>query len=80
MDRLNLSAENLKDIEKFYLLYKDVFSECIEVLASVSWADHKHIVNTCSNHEEALFFVKQTIEKDWSEKDLIKHLEKGEKR
>lgn len=79
-DKLNFSVENLEDIEKFYLLYKDVFSEFLDLLAIVPWTNHKHIVNACSDYKEALFYVQQIIDKEWTETDLLKQLAKKEKK
>ena len=78
-DKLNFSVENLEDIEKFYLLYKDVFSEFLDLLAIVPWTNHKHIVKACSDYKEALFYVQKIIEDQWSEEDLVKQLAKKEK-
>ena len=58
-DKLNFSIENLEDIEKFYILYKDVFSEFLDLLVVVPWANHKHIVKTCPDYKEALFYVQK---------------------
>lgn len=79
-DKLNFSVENLQDIEKFYLLYKDVFSEFLDLLVIVPWTNHKHIVNACSDYKEALFYVQQIIDKEWSETELLKQLAKKEKK
>ena len=72
------SASNLNYIARFYLLYKDVsknIQQVVDELASVPWGHHCLIINRCQKPEEALFFVKETIENGWSRSVLMNFLD-----
>ena len=84
------SQSNLKDLETFYLLYQNYYSqfpfeyekamnegfitESFYHIISLPWSFHKHIIQKCKNVHEAFFYVDEAYYGKWSEKELIKHL------
>ena len=63
------SISNLHYIESFYCLFGQYVSEnttAIDKLALVAWEYHKVIIDNVSNTEEALFFVDEMINHNFS--------------
>ena len=73
-----LSPKNLRYMEKFYLLYKDklqIFPQLVGQLFSVPWGHHRYIIDKCKNVDEALFFVNEVKENNWSRDVLLNFLD-----
>ena len=66
---LGLTPENIENMEKFYLLYKDVIDNSPE-LFTTTWSYHISILNKCKETDEALFYVNKIYENDWDEEEL----------
>ena len=73
-----LSPRNLRYIEKFYLLYKDkveILPQLVAQLFSIPWGHHRYIIDKCKNVDEALFFVNEVKENNWSRDVLLNFLD-----
>lgn len=72
------SPQNLRYIEKFYSLYSctiQKFPQLVGELFSIPWGHHRTIIDKCKTTDEALFFVKKTLENNWSRSVLSNFLE-----
>ena len=72
------SPQNLRYIEKFYSLYSSTiqkFPQLVGELFSIPWGHHRTIIDKCKTTDEALFFVKKTLENNWSRSVLSNFLE-----
>ena len=73
-----LSPRNLRYMERFYTLYKDVDSNLPQVVAqlySIPWSHHRCIIDKCKDINEALFFIDKIIENNWSRNVLLTFLD-----
>ncbi|MBQ3825478.1 MAG: DUF1016 family protein [Spirochaetaceae bacterium] len=73
------SPTNLRYMERFYLLYAGEtanFPQLEEDLKSVPWGHHKYIIDRFSGDvKKAVFFVRKTIENNWSRSVLLNFLD-----
>lgn len=75
------SVTNLKYMKRFYLFYSDVLLnrqqpvDDLEVLYSVPWGHHILIFSKCQTVDEALFYVRKTVENGWSRAMLLNFLD-----
>lgn len=74
-DLSGFSTTNLKYCRIFYLFYSDFaigqqpvdqFKENNNILVGVPWGHHILILQTIKSQETALYYLKQTIEHNWS--------------
>ena len=75
---LTLSPNNLRYMERFYLLYKNTIQinpELGSKLYSIPWGHHRYIIDKCKNVEEALFYVDKVHENNWSSDELLNFLD-----
>lgn len=69
------SADNLRYVEQFYILYKNQFTKLSEEFALLSWSHHRLIVERCSNDfEKAWFYIKEAITQKWEQEQLFEAL------
>ena len=71
---IGFSRTNLFAMRKFYLFYKD--SKLVHqlggqlpkdsILCKIPWRHHVAILNQCKDIEPAFFYIKQTIQNNWS--------------
>lgn len=72
------SPVNLWYMEKFYTMYKDligIFPQLVEELSLVPWGHHRYILDKCKTNRKALFFIRKTIENNWSRSVLLNFLD-----
>lgn len=76
-EQKGFSTINLWYMKRWYLFYnqgdKKLYQagkELEEMLFSVPWRHHCHIISKCKSVEEALFYVRQTIDGNWSRSTL----------
>lgn len=79
-DSGGFSRSNLFAMRKFYLFYKD--SELVHqvggqlekdtILISIPWRHHVAILSKCSLVKEAVFYIQQTIQNNWS-RNILEH-------
>ena len=77
-DAKGFSPRNLRYIEKFYILYKDYIQnmpQLVAQLTSVPWAHHRYIIDKCKDVIKALFYIKMTIDNNWSRSVLLSFLD-----
>ena len=77
-DAKGFSPRNLRYIEKFYTLYKDeiqIMPQLVAELFSVPWGHHRYIIDKCKDVKKAIFFVKKTLENNWSRSVLLNFLD-----
>lgn len=65
-DIKGLSASNLKYCKRFYLFYsmQNIIGQ--QVVDQIPWGHNIIIFTKTKNHEEALFYIQQTVEQGWS--------------
>ncbi len=75
------STTNLWYIKKWYLFYNhqdiklhQLGGEFPETLYSIPWKHHCIIITKCKKIDEALFYIKQTIDNNWSRSVLEKSI------
>lgn len=74
-----LSADNLYFMRRWYAFYKDTLYSSPElfdqvgqisqmpiIFANIPWRHHIEIIKKCESVEEALFYIRKTIEENWS--------------
>ena len=72
------SPVNLWYMERFYTLYKDLIvkiPQLVEELSMVPWGHHRYILDKCKTKEKALFFIRKTIQNNWSRSVLLNFLD-----
>ena len=77
-DAKGFSPRNLRYIEKFYTLYKDeiqILPQLVAELFSIPWGHHRYIIDKCKDANKAIFFVKKTLENNWSRSVLLNFLD-----
>lgn len=78
-DAKGLSARNLKYIKKFYLMYSSIWQQLVAEsdsekgqqlvaeLCKIPWGHHTLLIDKLFNRpNDALFYIKETIENGWS--------------
>ena len=84
------SVKNLYYMKQMYLLYKDWIEKFpqdvgkikdnntlnLDDLFSISWSHHRFIIDKCKNNvSKALFYVRKTLENNWSRNVLLNFLD-----
>ncbi len=72
------SPRNLRYVYSFYTMYKDnsrILQQLVAQLACVPWGHHCCIIDKCKDTNEALFYIQQTIENNWSRAVLLNMLD-----
>lgn len=72
------SIRNLQRTKQFYLLYKQQIENTPQLVAqientlfSIPWGHHSFIMQKCKNPEEALYYVQETMNHNWSRAVMI---------
>jgi predicted nuclease of restriction endonuclease-like (RecB) superfamily len=78
---IGFTEKNLKYMHRFFLLYAlDSADErnvgFPQILGSVPWDYHIEIIVHCKSSEEAMFYIRKTIEGGWSRTKLLRSLGK----
>lgn len=84
----SFSPTNLKYMTYFYRLYNGIYSQAVDEmkneispqlvdeLCAVPWGHHRYIIDKCKGDaDKALFYVRKTIENNWSRAVLLNWLE-----
>ncbi len=77
-DIKGLSLRNIKYIRQWYLFYSTENQKGQQVVAQlvlILWGHNLHIVTKCKDINQALFYVKKTIENSWSRAVLKSQIE-----
>ncbi len=87
-DMKGFSLRNLKYIKQWFLFYsqeigksqqavdhKLIGQQLVAQLTQVPWGHNIAIVSKCKNLNEALFYIQQTIQNNWSRSVLTHHVE-----
>ncbi len=88
-EQKSFSPTNLKYMTYFYQLYSEnspqpvdeldnakISPQFVDELCSVPWGHHRYIIDKCKgNTEKALFYVRKTIENNWSRAVLLNWLD-----
>ena len=80
-DVKGLSETNIKYAKYFYLLYNHIDIICPQVvdefdIFKIPWSHHRFIIDKCKNNtDKALFYVRKTIENNWSRHVLLNFLD-----
>jgi len=88
-DQRGFSETNLKYMKRFYQLYSDIRPQLVDELDSheirpqlvdelcaVPWGHHRYIIDKCKGDvNKALFYVRKTVENDWSRAVLLNCLD-----
>ena len=75
------SVTNLKYMKRFFEFYKNdnenrqQVVDDLEKICSIPWGHHILIMTKCENVEEALFYVRKTLENGWSRTMLLNFLD-----
>ncbi len=76
-DMKGFSLSNLKYIRKFYQFYvksQQVVDQLDNIL-SIPWGHHTLLISKCETVDEAIFYVKKTINNGWSRALLLNFLD-----
>jgi predicted nuclease of restriction endonuclease-like (RecB) superfamily len=86
------SRRNLYDMRKWYLFYSQGVTNCatacrtignqeseqiVPKLVQIPWGHNIRIVSKCKGIDDALFYVRRTIEHNWSRAVLTHQIESG---
>ena len=76
------SSANLKFCRRFYLFYsqsneirQQVVNDFEHPLFRIPWGHHIQLLTKCKSADEALFYVRKTMEHGWSRAVLLNHLD-----
>ena len=81
-----LSYTNLKYAAQWYRFYSLIDTnrhqlggeiQMPEIFGMVPWRHHVEIISKCKNVDEAMFYVKRTVDEGWSRSYLIDMLKRG---
>ena len=83
------SVKNLYYMKEMYLLYRDwvekfpqdvgkIANDNPDDLFSISWSHHRFIIDKCKKDtDKAIFYVRKTLENNWSRNVLLNFLDTG---
>ena len=77
-DMKGFSYRNLRAIKQWYLFYSQdntIWQQPVAILARIPWGHNLAIISRCSTVEQALFYVRKTVENNWSRSVLIHQIE-----
>ncbi len=69
------SRRNLFYMKSFYAFYKPDFEKVQQLVAQIPWGHNIKIISKSKNIEEAVFYLKETIENNWSRDVLDMQIE-----
>lgn len=84
-DMKGFSLSNIKYIKQWYLFYNQLDTKSqqpvgqldIQAFLQIPWGHNIAIISKCKNVEEALFYVNQIREHNWSRSILVHQIESG---
>lgn len=76
-DIKGFSKSNLKYIRQWFLFYSQIGQQAVGQLQSIPWGHNLAIIAKCKNHNEALYYVQNTIAYGWSRSVLTHQIESG---
>lgn len=68
------SRTNLFYIRKWRLFYNEL-EKVPQLVGQIPWGHNREIVTKCLSIDEALFYVKETIQNNWSRTMLLHQIE-----
>lgn len=78
------SETNLKYIRRWYMFYNQddvnrpqLVDDFGDVFFAVPWGHHRYIIEKCKDTQEAFFYVRKTVENNWSRSVLLNFLDTG---
>jgi predicted nuclease of restriction endonuclease-like (RecB) superfamily len=78
------SKRNLEQIRRWYLFWnehlqiaKQPATQILNLITQIPWWHNVIIISKCRTYEEALFYVRKTIENGWSRSVLTHQIESG---
>lgn len=79
------SLSNIKYIKQWYLFYNQdvaisqqpVGQSVQQLVAQIPWGHNIAIISKCKDIKEALYYIQQTIENNWSRSVLVHQIESG---
>ncbi len=88
-DQKSFSPRNLRYMSQFYQMYSKIVPQAVaklendeinpqlvDELCSIPWGHHRYIIDKCKgNPEKALFYVRKTMENNWSRAVLLNWLD-----
>lgn len=75
-EQKSFSPTNLKYMSYFYQLYSQISPQPVDELCSVPWGHHRYIIDKCKDDvDKAVFYVRKTIENNWSRSVLLNWLD-----
>lgn len=76
------SVTNLKYIRRWYMFYNQdtvnrpqLVDDFGDIFFSVPWGHHRNIIEKCDNLQKALFYIRKTVENNWSRAVLLNFLD-----
>lgn len=70
------SKSNLQYIRRWYLFYKDVkVEQVVPLLVKIPWGHNLVVISKCKETNEALFYIKKTIDNGYSRAVLVHQIE-----
>jgi predicted nuclease of restriction endonuclease-like (RecB) superfamily len=76
------SSRNLKLMRQWVSFWTPIGKQAVsqfvqQLVAQIPWGHNQLIMNRIKNHDEALFYVRKTIENNWSRAVLTHQIESG---
>ncbi len=75
-----LSLSNLKYIRQWYLFYSkntSIGQQAVGLISQIPWGHNIAIISKCKTLDEALYYVKNTINHNWSRNVLLHQIQSG---
>ncbi len=72
------SKRNLELIRKWYVFYNQknlIAKQAVSQLVQIPWGHNIAITSKCKNLDEAFFYIRKTIQNNWSRSVLTHHIE-----
>ncbi len=69
-DMKGFSRRNLFYMKKFYSFYKSDFKKVQQLVAQIPWGHNILIISKLQNIDEAIFYLNETLENNWS-RDIL---------
>jgi predicted nuclease of restriction endonuclease-like (RecB) superfamily len=69
------SRRNLFYVKRWYSFYCEAGEKVPQLVAQIPWGHNREIITKCQTIEEALFYVHETIQNNWSRAILVLHME-----
>ena len=79
-DMKGFSERNLKYIRQWYLFYskdKAFGQQAVAQITQIPWGHNIAIISKCKNIKEAMFYVQNTLQHNWSRDVLVHQIEGG---